>query len=74
MQQLQRPTTERVLLADLHIELRSLLSLLGNWPASQVSASVHVYNTHPDFERDNYGENCAYYNRIFTVPVENLAC
>jgi len=35
MQQLQRPTTERVLLADLHIELRSLLSLLGNWQPDQ---------------------------------------
>jgi len=31
--------------------------------------SVHVYNTHSDFERGNYGENCAYYNRIFTVCV-----
>jgi len=26
-----------------------------------------MYNTHSDFERGNYGENCAYYNRIFTV-------
>ena len=22
---------------------------------------------HPDFERSNYGENCQYYNQIFTV-------
>ena len=62
MQQLQRPTTERVLLADLHVELRSLLSLLGNWQADQF-----VYNWHPNFERSNYRENCAYYNRISTV-------
>ena len=51
MQQLQRPTTERVLLADLHVELRSL-SFLGNWQADQF-----VYNWHPNFERSNYREN-----------------
>ena len=62
MQQLHRPTTERVLLADLHVELRSLLSLLGNWQADQF-----VYNWHPNFERGNYRENCAYYNGISTV-------
>jgi len=62
MQQLQRPTTERVLLADLHVELQSLLSLLRNWQADQL-----VYNTHPNFERSNYGENCAYYNGISTI-------
>jgi len=62
MQQLQRLTTERVLLADLQVELRSLLSLLGNWQSDQF-----VYNTHPNFERSNYGENYAYYNGISTV-------
>jgi len=51
-QQLQRPTTERVLLADLHVELWSLFvtsGKLAGW-------SVYVYNTHPDFERGSYGE------------------
>jgi len=62
MQQLQRLTTERVLLADLQVELRSLLSLLGNWQPDQF-----VYNMHPNFERSNYGENYAYYNGISTV-------
>ena len=62
MQQLQRPTTERVLLADFHVELRSLLSLLGNWQPDQF-----VYNTRTNFERSNYAENCAYYNGISTV-------
>jgi len=28
--------------------------------------SVHLYNTHPDFERGK-SENCAYYDRIFTA-------
>ena len=62
MQQLKRSTTERVLLADLHVELRSLLSLLGNWQADQF-----VYNWHPNFEKSNYRENCAYYDGISTV-------
>ena len=62
MQQLQRPTTERVLLADLHVELRFLLSLLGNRQADQF-----VYNWHPNYERSNYRENRAYYNGISTV-------
>jgi len=47
-------TTEWVLLADLHGELGSVFvtsGKLAGW-------SVHVYNTHPDFERGNYGENC----------------
>ena len=60
---IQRPTSEWVLLADLHVELQSLFvtsGKLAGW-------SVHVYNTHPDFERGNYGENCAYYNQVFTV-------
>jgi len=60
---IQRPTSEWVLLADLHVELQSLFvtsGKLAGW-------SVHVYNTHPDFERGNYGENCVYYNQIFTV-------
>ena len=62
MQQLQRLTTERVLLADLHVELWSLLSLLRNWQPDQF-----VYNTHPNFETSKYGENCVYYNGISTV-------
>jgi len=67
-QQLQRPTTERVLLADLHAELRSLFVIsrkLAGW-------SVHMCNMHPDFERGNYGKNRAYYNRIFTVTIGRL--
>jgi len=28
---------------------------------------VHMYNSHPNFEIVIYGENCAYYNQIFTV-------
>ena len=62
-QQLQKPTTERVLLADLHVELWSLFVTSGKL----ADLSVHVYNMHPDFERGNCGENCAYYNGIFTV-------
>ena len=63
MQQPQRLITERVLNeCDLHVELRSLLSLLGNRQADQF-----VYNWHPNFERSNYRENCAYYNGISTV-------
>jgi len=31
-----------------------------------------VYNTHPDSERGNYGENCAYYIRIFVLT--GLTC
>jgi len=46
-QQLQRPATERVLLADLHVELRSLLSLLRNWQADQFTCIIRT----PDFER-----------------------
>ena len=34
-QQLWKPTTEQVLLADCHVELQSLLSLPGNWQADQ---------------------------------------
>jgi len=52
-QQLQKPTTERVLLADLHVEIWSLL-----------------YNTHPDVERSNFGDNYTYYKQIFTVAVK----
>ena len=40
MQQLQRLTTEQVLLADLHVELRSLLSLLGNQQADQFTCII----------------------------------
>ena len=40
----------------------TLLSLLGNRQADQF-----VYNWHPNFERSNYRENCAYYNGISTV-------
>ena len=47
MQQLHRPTTERVLLADLHVELRSLLSLLRNWQTDQFTCIIRT----PDFER-----------------------
>jgi len=47
-------TTERVLLADLHVQLWFLLSLLGNWQADQFMC---VYA--PDFERGNCGEICA---------------
>jgi len=43
--QLQMPTTERVLLADLHAELRSLFFTSGKL----AGGSLHVYNTHPDF-------------------------
>ena len=32
--------------------------------------SVHDNNTHPDFETGNYRENCACYNRIFTVEYD----
>ena len=39
-QQLQRPTTERVLLADLHTELWSHLLLLGNWLADQFTCII----------------------------------
>jgi len=28
---------------------------------------VHAYNMHALFGRSNYGQNCAYYNQIFTV-------
>ena len=62
---IQRPTNEQVLLADLHVELWSLFvtsGKLAGW-------SVHVYNTHPDFERGSYGENCAYCNQIFMVSI-----
>jgi len=31
--------------------------------------SVHVYNMHPNFERGNCGENCAYYNGLFIVLI-----
>jgi len=41
-QQLQRPTTERVLLADLQVELRSHLSLLGNWQADQFTCIIRT--------------------------------
>ena len=43
--QLQMPTTEQVLLADLHAELRSLFFTSGKL----AGGSLHVYNTHPDF-------------------------
>ena len=43
----------------------TLVSFCHFWKLAGLS--VHVHNTHPDFERDNYGENCAYYNRILTV-------
>jgi len=59
----KQPTTEQVLLADLHVELWSLYvtsGKLAGW-------LVHVYNMHPDFERCNRGENCVYYNQIFMV-------
>ena len=42
MQQLHRPTTERVLLVDLHVELRSLLSLLGNRQADQFTCIIRT--------------------------------
>ena len=38
--QLQKPTTERVQLADLHAELWSHLSLLGNWQADQITCII----------------------------------
>ena len=58
MQQLQRPTTERVLLADLHVELQSLLSLLRNWQADQL-----VYNMH-NFHRNYFSQSWGvYYTR-----------
>jgi len=41
-QQLQRPANERVLLADLQVELRSHLSLLGNWQADQFTCIIHT--------------------------------
>jgi len=73
-QQLWRPTTERVLLADLDVELWSLSvtsGKLAGW-------SGHVYNMHPDFlfkrqvimvhiMRIIRCGNCAYYNQIFMV-------
>ena len=61
-QQVQRPTTERMLLADLHVALVSFCHFLETG-----RLSVHLYNTHPEFERGNYGKNCAYYNGIFTA-------
>jgi len=42
MQLLQTSTTERVLLADLHVEPRSLFSLLGNWQADQFRCIVRT--------------------------------
>jgi len=69
-QQLQRPTTERVLLADLHVELWSLFVTSGKL----AGRLVHACNMHPDFERGNCGENYAYYNRIFMLfGVSSLA-
>jgi len=59
----KRPTNEWVLLADLHVELWSHLSLLGIYLADQFTCIICT----PDSERGNYGENCAYYIRIFTV-------
>ena len=41
-QQLQRPTTERELLADLHAELWYLLSSLGNWQADQFTCIIRT--------------------------------
>jgi len=41
-QQLGKPTTERVLLAYLRAELRSHLSLLGNWQADQFTCIIHT--------------------------------
>jgi len=54
--------------------LVSAISRLSRWTlVSFVTSgklagwSVPVYNTHPNFERGNCGDNCAYYNRIFAV-------
>ena len=51
-----------MLLLDLHGEL---------WPRfttrNIAGLLVHVYNTHPLFERGNNGQNYAYCNRICTV-------
>ena len=58
-----RPTTKPVFLADLHVVLWSLFVTSGKLPGW----SVHLYNTHLNFERGNYDANCAYYNRIFMV-------
>ena len=36
-------------------------------PGKLACLLVRVYNMHPLFERGNNGQNCAYYNQIFTV-------
>ena len=41
-QQLQKPTTEQVLLADFHVELWPHLSLLGNWKADQFTCIICI--------------------------------
>jgi len=35
---------------------------------------VCIYNMHPDFERSNKGEKCAYHNQIFTVSHFGQLC
>ena len=54
-----------MLLAD--VELWSLVTS-GKLPG----LSVHMYNMHPDFQRGNYDENCAFFNGIFTVNAVSL--
>ena len=41
-QQLQRPTTKQVLLADCHVELWFILPLPGNWQAGQFTCIIRM--------------------------------
>ena len=46
---------------------RTLVSFVLSWKLA--SRLLHVYSTHPGFERSNYCQNCAYYTPDFTVNV-----
>ena len=65
-QQLQKPTTERVLLATFTLNSVLFLSLLGNWQADQFTC---IIRTRTMREVINYGETCAYYIRILTADI-----
>jgi len=56
-------TTERVLLTDLHVELRSLFCHFSETGRLTSSCVEYV----PPTLRGNCGKNCAYYSQIFTV-------
>jgi len=65
-QQLQKPTTERVLLATFTLNSVLFLSLLGNWQADQFTC---IIRTRTMREVINYGQTCADYIRILTADI-----